>query len=122
MDFFCLTGGAIRAGYPSASLLRTLSATQRRRARGRVALLLTANRHYTLGAARPGKRLTRALARRLHVAKGVRLGANTWYVVPGAGANGVLRVRRGVIREVGTASRLLTRTPRAARRFFTGFR
>jgi hypothetical protein len=122
MDFFCLTGGAIRAGYPSVRFLHTLSAPNRRRTRGRVALLMTSNPYYALGPARPGARLTSALSRRLHLGKSLRGGGHTWFVAPGRHANGVLLVSRGVIREVGVADRRLTQNRRAAQQFLSAFR
>jgi hypothetical protein len=122
MDFFCLTPIGIRAGYPSATLLDRLSAKERRRVRARIVLLLTANRRYALHGMRPGARLAR-VARRLNVRRGVKIGLNTWYVAPGAASHGLLKVRRGIIEEVGIADKRLTSGNRAALvRFLKMFR
>jgi hypothetical protein len=75
----CLAGGRIRAGY----------------VRGRVALLLTANRHYALHGVKAGERIPRRL--RVHR---LRRGAATWYFPRG---DGVLEVRRGRVAAVGIA-------------------
>jgi hypothetical protein len=105
MDSFCVAKGRIRVGY----------------ARGRAVLALTANRHYALHGVRAGTKLDR-IARRLHLGKGLAIGPNAWYVVDGKRVNGILKVRHGVIREIGIASKALTTGSRArVRRFFTRF-
>jgi hypothetical protein len=120
-DDFCLRGGwGIRAGYPSAKLIRSLPQRARRGIRGRIIELLTANRFYALRGVRPGARLTQAL-RRLHDprAKGYVVGLNDWYLIRGRPADGVLKVRYGRVLEVGLADPTAIRDPR---RFFSSFR
>jgi hypothetical protein len=118
MDNFCLYAGwGIRAGYPSAKLLGALARAERRRVAGRVILLLSANTHYALGQARPGGGVTR----RLHLGTPFRIGRNQWYVIHGTASMGVLKVRAGVIQEVGIASLSLTRGRAAQRRLLTSF-
>jgi hypothetical protein len=85
-------------------------------------LVLTANRHYALHGVRPGTRLTRRLARRLHVGRAFKLGLNTWYLVGNGPSRGVLKVRHGVILEIGIANKQLTSGARATVRFFKAFR
>ncbi len=121
MDFFCLGHGpGIRAGYPSPTLLRTLPNAQRRHVRGRVILTLTANRYYALRRVRPGTRLA-TVARRLAVGRGFHIGLNWWYLVPNAASRGVLKVRHGIIQEIGIADARLTRTRSAQQRFLASF-
>jgi hypothetical protein len=121
MDFYCLTGGGgIRAGYPSPSLLRAAPRGLRSRIAGHVVLLLSANHRYAFGGARHGTRLS-AVAKRLQIGRGYRVGLNTWYVAPGKSANGVFKVRHGVIQEVGIANHRLTASRRLARKFFASF-
>jgi hypothetical protein len=79
---------------------------------GTVVLALTANRFYTLRGVRPGARLVTA-AHQLKLAEPIRSGGNDWYVVSGATSNGLLKVRHGVIEEVGIVNKQLT-TGRAA--------
>jgi hypothetical protein len=118
-DFYCLAGGpGLRIAYPSPKLLHGLPARERRRVSGRAILLLTANRHYALDGVHPGVRLA-TVARRLHVSRGFRVGLNTWYLVPGRRARGVLKVRHGVIEEIGLADQRLTSGRSGARRFLT---
>jgi hypothetical protein len=120
-DNFCLYGGwGIRAGYPSTKLLRTVSAKARGRLSGRIVLALTVNPYYALGAARPGMALA-AIAKHLRVGRPIRIGRTSWYLVPGGASQGVLRVRGGIIQEVGIANKALTHGHSAQRRFLTAF-
>lgn len=116
MDFFCLRPIGIRAAYGYPALVRGLRRAERRRLIGRIVLLLTADRRYALRGVRPGARLRR-VARRLHLWRRIRIGANDWYIAPNGKSRGVLKVRHGVIQEVGIATRALTRNYAAARRF-----
>jgi hypothetical protein len=121
MDFFCPTHDGIRVGYPSPKLLRTLTARQRRQARNRAVLVLTANRHYALGAIRAGTHLSAAHARLRH-ARHYRVGLNTWYLLASRTSTGVLKVQHRRIEEIGIANPRLVATPRSARRFLRAFR
>jgi hypothetical protein len=120
-DNFCLrpTYG-IRAGYPSRLLLREVSRRQRDRIRGRVVILLTGNRHYTLDGVRPGVRRT-AAARRLKLGRPLHVGLNYWYIVPGRSAAGIIKVRRGTIGEVGIVNRSVVQGRAAQYRFLRSF-
>lgn len=120
MDFFCPAHGGIRVGYPSPILLRTLPAEERARIQGRVIIALTANRHYALRGVHPGTRLT-VVARRLDVGRGFHIGLNWWYLTPNGSSRGVLKVRQGVIEEVGIANLSLTHGREAAARFLSSF-
>jgi hypothetical protein len=120
MDFFCLSPNGIRAGFPSPRLLRELPAQQRVRARGTVVIALTANPHYALSGVRPGTRVAE-VTRRLRLAKPFHVGKNFWYLTPGRGVRGVLKVRHGVIEEVGIAEQRLTRRRAQDRLFFRSF-
>jgi hypothetical protein len=120
MDFFCPAHNGIRAGYPSPALLRPLSRPERRRVQGRVVLALTSNPHYALHGVRAGVRLAK-VARRLGVGRGFRIGLNTWYLEPNGQSRGVLKVRHGIIEEIGIANKQLTTNRRSARRFLASF-
>jgi pimeloyl-ACP methyl ester carboxylesterase len=122
LDNFCLTGRwGIRVGYPSAGLLRGLGRRQRASVAGRAILALTANRQYALDGVRPGTRLA-PVARRLHARRPLRIGTNDWYVLAGRRSDGVLKVRGGVIQEVGIVNRGLSRGRRAQHRLLSSFR
>ncbi|MFZ0042052.1 MAG: hypothetical protein WAK93_12150, partial [Solirubrobacteraceae bacterium] len=120
MDFFCPAHEGIRVGYPSPKLLRHVPKRRRRGLSGRAVLVLTANPRFVLDGVRPGRRL-RAVRARLRHDHRYYVGRNTWYLIPGPGRAGVLKVHRGVIGEVGIANRRLTATRPAARRFLRSF-
>ena len=122
VDNFCLYGGwGIRAGYPSSKLLRSLSRKERARVKGRIVLALTGNPYYALDGATPGTKLTAAITKKLRVGKVIAIGLNDWYIAPGKVSQGVLRVRGGIIQEVGIANKTLTNGRAAQKRFLTGF-
>jgi pimeloyl-ACP methyl ester carboxylesterase len=121
MDFFCPVHRGIRVGYASPALVRPFPSAQRRRLTGRVVLILTANRHYALDGVRPGARLTRALARRLHAGEGYGVGRNTWYLVGDGRGRGILKVQHGVVGEIGVVNAALVTTRLRARRFLRSF-
>jgi hypothetical protein len=101
-------------------LLRSLSRARRGRISGRAVVALTANRVYALDGVRHGAKLA-SIARRLRVGRGYRIGLNTWYVVPGRSVDGLLKVRNGVIDEIGIANRSLIAGRRATRAFLASF-
>jgi hypothetical protein len=119
-DNFCLSGGwGIRVGYASARLLGSTH-TRQAAISGRVVLALTANPFYTLDEVKPGTRLVGA-AHRLKLGKVIQLGVNDWYVIPGATSNGVLKVRHGIIQEIGITNKRLTATRAAQTRLLISF-
>ncbi len=119
-DVFCFTPIGIRVGFPPPAAARRLSPRVRRTTKGRVVLILTANRHYALHGVRPGSALASA-ERRLRLQRPIRTGRNTWYLTRLAEVTGVLKVRRGVVREVGIADARLTSPRRLAVRFLSSF-
>jgi sugar lactone lactonase YvrE len=107
-DNLCLAGGyGIRVGYANHTMLghgplrRTLSS--------RIVFATTANPYYTLNGARPGMTVA-SVTKRLHLARPIHIGPNTWYVIPNSSTNHVLKTRGGVIQEIGDLNRALTRT------------
>jgi hypothetical protein len=105
--WFCFsTGAGFRVEYPTATLL---TASKQSSLRGRVVVAMTANRHYSIDRIHPGMKLS-AVSSRVHVGQGTQGGANRWYVIPGKSANGVLKVRGGVIKGIGIAVKQLTDT------------
>jgi hypothetical protein len=114
MDFYCLSPIGIRAGYSTPALLRTLSKQVRARVQGRIVLALTANHYYALRGVRPGTRLAK-VARRLRIGRRYQVGSNAWYLPPNGSSRGVLKVRHGIIEEIGVADSRLTMGIGAAR-------
>ncbi len=122
-DDFCLRGGwGIRVGYPSPKLLRSLPRRLRGQIRNRVIEALTANRFYALDGVRPRAKLVGA-SRKLHIRRSrfYAVGLNDWYLIPGRKVDGVLKVRYGVVLEVGIADKRAVRGRNGARQFFTSF-
>jgi hypothetical protein len=62
-----------------------------------------------------------AVARRLGARRPFQIGRNDWYVLAGAASRGVLKVRGGIIQEVGIASPQPTQGRAAQRRLLTSF-
>jgi hypothetical protein len=89
--------------------------------KGRIVLALTGNPYYALDGATPGTKLTAAITKKLRVGKVIAIGLNDWYIAPGKVSQGVLRVRGGIIQEVGIANKTLTNGRAAQKRFLTGF-
>lgn len=120
-DFYCARPIGLRGGYPTPAMLRPLSKRARRRQQGRLVLILSANHRYALHGVRPGTRL-KQVAKRLHVSRRYRVGSNDWYLTGNGTSRGVLKVRRGVILEVGIAAKALTANRAADRHFFRTLR
>jgi hypothetical protein len=55
--------------------------------------------------------------RRLHLGRPFVVGRDDWYLLADRSARGVMKVRRGIIEEVGIANRSLTNRRAKARRF-----
>ncbi len=119
-DFFCLSPIGVRVGYASPKLLRALSASQRTRLRDRMVWASTASPFYSLQGIRPGASMRRA-RRRIHLGRGFHVGLNWWYFAPHGPSTAVLKVRRGVVDEIGIALKALTLSRGAQRRFITSF-
>jgi hypothetical protein len=121
VDYYCLNPSGIRAAYAPAALVHGLPRAQRRALQDHAVLLLTDGRRYALRGVRPGTRLAR-VTRRLHLGRGIHVGANVWYVLSGGRSHGVLKVHRGIIQEIGIATARLTGNRRADLRFFLALR
>jgi hypothetical protein len=119
-DFFCLTPHGIRVGYASPKLLKTLPAGERKRFSGRVIWASTAYAYYSLRGVRPGATVA-AAAKRLKLTPRFHIGLNYWYLAPNGASTGILKVRHGIVEEIGIADRRLTRGRKAQRTFLTSF-
>jgi hypothetical protein len=105
---FCLYAGfGIRVAFPSAKELRSLKPGERSKYKGKIVIALTANPVYKLKGVKPGERIA-AVAKRLHAEKPFHIGINFWYFAPEGSATGVMKVRNGIIYEVGIATKALS--------------
>jgi hypothetical protein len=121
MDFFCLKPVGIRAAYPSPAMLRPLAKKVRGKLQGRIVLLLTSDRLYALRGVRPGARLSK-VAHKLHAGRRIRIGLNDWYVFRNGPSIGVLKVRKGIIEEIGIADKRLSYRTRGGKQFLATLR
>jgi len=107
-DNVCLAGGyGIRVGYGTRKTLG--HETLWHSLRARIVFATTANPYYSLDGVSPGMNVA-SDAKCLHLSRALHIGANTWYVIRGTKANEVLKVRAGVIQEIGILNRSLTST------------
>jgi len=119
-DFFCLTPIGVRVGYASPKLLRAVPRRRRTALSGRVVWVSTANPYFTLRGVTPQATVAGA-RKRLKLGRPFRIGANDWYLAPNGSSTGVLKVRHGVVEEIGIADKLLTRSRKADRAFLNSF-
>ena len=118
IDRYCVQGGgAERIGYPTRRLLRSRALrSAARKGRDRALLIVTSSGRFKLKGLKVGAR-SATLRRRLHRERRFRVGRNTWYLVAGRHSRLLFQVRRGKVRQLGIASKTLTRTRRQARTF-----
>jgi len=119
-DFFCLTPSGVSVGHAPPTLLNTLTEFDRHTDRGTVVWASTSSAYYADQGVRVGATLTAAKAK-LPRGNLFRIGLNYWYVAPAGAAAAVLKVRGGVVPEVGIAVKTLTRTKAAQQILLTGF-
>lgn len=108
-DFFCLTPIGVRVGYASPKLLHLLSKLKRKQLEGKVVWASTSNPYYSLDGVRPGESIA-AASKRLVTESPFHIGLNDWYLARKSTYTAVLKVRRGVVQEVGIADQALTVT------------
>jgi hypothetical protein len=108
-DFFCLTPIGVRVGYASPPVLVTLSKRAQASLQGRVVWASTANPYYSLDGVRAGESIT-IVSRALGTERPFHIGLNYWYLARKATYTAVLKVRHGVVGELGIAASALTKT------------
>jgi hypothetical protein len=106
-DFFCLTPIGVRVGYASPLLLKVVPKQARAALKGRVVWASTANAYYTIKGIRAGARLA-AAKKKLDVGKPLHIGPNYWYLAPDGKSTAVLKVRHGIVDEIGIVDKALT--------------
>lgn len=119
-DFFCLTPIGVRDGYASPKLLLGVRTGTRRSLSGRVVWASTANPYYSIDGIRPGETFAAAQPRLPH-GNLFRVGLNYWYAKAAPGGTVLLKVRQGIVEEIGIADRRLTQTVQSQQRFVTSF-
>jgi hypothetical protein len=119
-DFFCLTPIGIRVGYASPKSVKILPANSRGKLAGRVIWISTSSAFYAVKGIRPGATIA-AGSKALKVGKVFRIGLNDWYFAPAGSATAILKVRHGLVEEIGLAEQQLTKSRTAQRTFLTSF-
>ncbi len=119
-DFFCLTPIGVRVGYASPALLKTLARRERNKLQGRVVWTSTASAYYTLNGVRAGATVA-AAGTRLKLGTEFHIGLNDWYLPSAGKATGVLKVRHGIIEEIGITYPQLAGTRKADLAFLKSF-
>jgi hypothetical protein len=119
-DFFCLTPIGVRVGYASPKLLATVPHAERGHLRGRVIWASTSSGYYAVDGVRVGAAVT-AAGRQLTLTAPIHVGRNDWYLAPNGTSTAVLKVRDGIIEEIGIGDPSLTRGHKAQVAFLTSF-
>ena len=119
-DFFCLTPIGVRVGYASPKLLHALSRRERNSLSDRVVWASTSSAYYTVHGVRAGATIASA-ATKLKISKPFRIGRNIWYLAPNGSSTAVLKVRGGVVDEIGIGDKELTAGHKAQLNFLHSF-
>jgi hypothetical protein len=119
-DFFCLTPVGVRVGYASPKLLATVSTRARNSLASRVIWASTASAYYTANGIRVGATIG-AASKALKLTGPIKIGTNDWYLDPKRSNTIILKVRGGLIQEVGIGDRALTTGAKAQRNFLDSF-
>jgi hypothetical protein len=119
-DFFCLTPIGVRVGYASPALLKTVPKHQRAEFSGRVIWASTSSAFYAINGVRPGATVA-AAGKHLKLIAPFHIGANDWYLAADGASTAILKVRGGVVEEIGIADKRLTGSRTADRTFLTSF-
>ena len=119
-EFFCLTPRGVRVGYASPTEIASLPQADRDRYAGRVIWISTSSAYYAIDGVRVGATV-QAAAMHLRLEPVFVVGLNDWYPAPVRGATAILKVRHGIVQELGIAEAALTLTRSAQRTFLTSF-
>jgi hypothetical protein len=119
-DFFCLTPHGVRVGFASSKLVAALPRPEKRALAGHVVWISTDNARYAVHGIRAGATLA-ASKKALPHGYYFRVGANYWYLAAAGKATAVLKVRHGLVEEIGIADKALTGTHKADRTLMTSF-
>jgi hypothetical protein len=119
-EFFCLTPVGVRVGYASPKLLSGVPRRQRKAFSGRVVWASTSSIYYALKGIRP-RATIKAAGKMIKLEKPFHVGRNTWYLAPNGPSTAVLKVRHGIVQEIGIGDKRFTHSRNAARAFLKSF-
>jgi hypothetical protein len=117
LDRYCARGGGtFRIGYPTKRLSNTLKRSLRRKVKGRVVIVLTSNKGFSLKGIRPGSSSSKARKKLKHE-HSLKVGKNRWLVVSGRKVTLLVRIQGKKVREIGIGDGRLTHGTKATKRF-----
>jgi hypothetical protein len=119
-DFFCLTPIGVRVGYGSPKLVDTLPKAKRAKFKDRVIWASTSSAFYTLKGVRAGATI-KAASKKLKTGKPFHIGKNIWYLASNGSSTAVLKVRQGIVEEIGIGVKALTTGHKAQVKFLNSF-
>jgi hypothetical protein len=119
-DFFCLTPIGVRVGYASPKLLDTLPKAKRAKFKDRVIWASTSSAFYTLKGVRAGATI-KVASKKLKTGKPFHIGQNIWYLARNGSSTAVLKVRQGLVEEIGIGDKALTTGHKAQVNFLNSF-
>ncbi len=112
IDRYCVQGGGtMRVGYPTKRFNRKIRRKTRRRYASKAIFIVSNSKRFRVKRLRTGSRV-RTLRRRLKGERSFKIGRIRWYTVAGKRSRVLFSTRGGKVREVGLASKKLTRTRR----------
>lgn len=121
-DFFCLTPIGVRVGYASPLLTKTMTRRRRHAYADHVVWASTSNARYAIDGIRAGATISSAHAKLPRLSKKpLHVGKNFWYLARLSKSTAVLKVRHGIVEEIGIADRRLTKTRRQQAMFMRTF-
>jgi hypothetical protein len=114
IDRYCMQGGGtMRVGYPTRRLNSKLSARTRKKLSDKAVFAVSTSKRFRIRKLAVGSRVS-TLRKRLKGERSYVIGKNRWYVAAGSRSRLVFSTRRGRIREMGIASKSLSRTRTAS--------
>jgi len=119
-EFFCLTPNGVRVGLGSPALLKTLPKRSRGKYSGRVVWVSTSSAYYTANGIRAGATVA-AAGKKLKLESPFHIGANYWYLASIGGSEAILKVRGGIVQELGIGDKVLLKGRKAQRAFLSSF-
>jgi FG-GAP repeat len=118
--FFCLTPNGVRVGLGSPALLKTLPKRERGKYSDRVVWVSTSSAYYAVKGIRAGATVA-AAGKKLKLESPFHIGLNFWYLAPDGGSVAILKVRGGVVEELGIGDKVLLQGRKAQRAFLNSF-
>jgi hypothetical protein len=111
-DFFCLTPIGVRVGFGSRKVPKKYA--------NHVIWASTSSAYYTVQRIRVGATVT-AARKVLKLTGPIKVGRNDWYLAPNRTSTAVLKVRAGLIEEIGIGDKALTQGHKAQLDFLESF-